>query len=80
VLGWQALTASSNTQVDPIRERHANSAATDELLLKPSEVAELCRCSAKTVMRAILAGELEASQLGRRGTWVGARQRDRRVA
>jgi excisionase family DNA binding protein len=44
--------------------------ATNEQLLKPGEVAERCRCSSKTVMRAIMAGELEASQLGRRGTWV----------
>src|SRR5690242_3307502 len=39
-------------------------------LLRPVDVAELCLCSVKTVMRAIMAAELEASQLGQRGTWV----------
>lgn len=41
-----------------------------EPLYTPAEVAERCRCSTKTVMRAIHAQELEASQLGERGTWV----------
>src|SRR4051794_29225693 len=39
-------------------------------LLRPVDVAELCHCSVKTVMRAIMTAELEASQLGQRGTWV----------
>jgi excisionase family DNA binding protein len=38
--------------------------------MTPSEVAEMVRVSCKTVMRAIQAGELEASQLARkRGGW-----------
>jgi excisionase family DNA binding protein len=52
-------------------------------LLTPAEVAEICRVSGKTVMRAINAGELPASRLGRRGAhrirpedveaWIAAR-------
>jgi excisionase family DNA binding protein len=38
--------------------------------MTPNEVAEMVRVSCKTVMRAIQAGELEASQLARkRGGW-----------
>jgi excisionase family DNA binding protein len=38
--------------------------------MTPGEVAEMVRVSCKTVMRAIEAGELEASQLARkRGGW-----------
>jgi excisionase family DNA binding protein len=48
----------------------ASSTPTATPLLRPVDVAELCRCSVKTVMRAIIATELEASQLGQRGTWV----------
>ena len=50
-------------------ERRVNGAS-NAALLKPTEVADLCRCSVKTVMRAVVAGELEASQLARRGTWI----------
>lgn len=34
-----------------------------------AQVADLAQCSTKTVMRAIDAGELRASQLAKRGTW-----------
>jgi hypothetical protein len=64
-----ASTVSPETYGNAARERPGDPAATGNLL-KPSEVAELCRCSVKTVMRAVMAGELEASQLARRGTWV----------
>ena len=40
-----------------------------ERLLTPPEVAELCRVSVKTVLRAIHAGRLTGSRLGRRGTY-----------
>jgi excisionase family DNA binding protein len=68
-----ASTASPETRGDAARGRPAGAAATCELL-KPTEVADLCRCSVKTVMRAVVAGELQASQLGRRGTWAVRRQ------
>lgn len=64
-----ASTVSRQTHADAARERPGGAAATGELL-KPREVADLCRCSVKTVMRAVVAGDLEASQLARRGTWV----------
>jgi len=38
-------------------------------LLPPERVAELCGVSVRTVMRAIDAGDLRASQLARRGCW-----------
>ncbi len=38
-------------------------------LLTPPEIAELCRVSVKTVLRAIHAGRLTASRLGTRGTY-----------
>lgn len=38
-------------------------------LLTPEEVAEACGVSPWTVMRAIKAGELRASQLASRGCW-----------
>lgn len=41
-----------------------------EAVYTPAQVADHCHCSTKTVMRAVHAGELEASQLGQRGTWV----------
>lgn len=37
--------------------------------LTPQEVADLVRCSRRTVMRAIARGDLEASRLGDRGCW-----------
>ena len=40
-----------------------------EQLLTPPEIAELCRVSVKTVLRAIHAGRLTASRLGTRGTY-----------
>lgn len=40
-----------------------------EPLLTPPEIAELCRVSVKTVLRAIHAGRLTASRLGSRGTY-----------
>lgn len=38
-------------------------------LLTPEQVAETCSVSVRTVMRAIEADELRASQLARRGCW-----------
>lgn len=53
-----------------------------ERLLTPAEVADYCHISSKTVLRAIRAGRLRASQLGSRGAyrmrmqdvdaWIGA--------
>lgn len=55
---------------------------TSERLLTPTEVADFCHISSKTVLRAIRAGRLRASQLGSRGAyrmriqdveaWIGA--------
>jgi excisionase family DNA binding protein len=55
---------------------------TSERLLTPAEVADFCHISSKTVLRAIRAGRLRASQLGSRGAyrmrmqdvdaWIGA--------
>jgi len=56
--------------VDPVFEPLAAVSSRGSPLLRPIDVAELCRCSVKTVMRAIMRAELEASQLGQRGTWV----------
>jgi hypothetical protein len=64
-----ASIVTPESQGDATCEQSGGAAAAGTLL-KPSEVAELCRCSVKTVMRAVVAGELEASQLARRGTWV----------
>ena len=41
---------------------------TDQLLT-PSDVAQRCQVSTKTVLRAIQAGRLRASRLGRRGAY-----------
>ena len=38
-------------------------------LLTPEWIAERCEISTRTVMRAIRAGELKASQLAERGCW-----------
>ena len=40
-----------------------------EPLLTPPEIAEQCRVSVRTVLRAIHAGRLTASRLGTRGTY-----------
>lgn len=37
--------------------------------MTPEQVAEVVQVHPRTVMRAIVAGELEASQLARRGCW-----------
>ena len=42
---------------------------TSERLLTPAEVADYCHISSKTVLRAIRAGRLRASQLGARGAY-----------
>jgi excisionase family DNA binding protein len=57
-------------------------AITSGRLLTPAEVADFCHISSKTVLRAIRAGHLRASQLGSRGAyrmrmqdvdaWIGA--------
>jgi excisionase family DNA binding protein len=40
-----------------------------EQLLTVAQVANVCQCSTRTVMRAIDAGDLRASQLASRGVW-----------
>lgn len=41
----------------------------NDQLLTPAEVAHCCQVSTKTVLRAIAAGRLRASRLGRRGAY-----------
>lgn len=55
-----AATVSPQTHGDAASERPGGAAATGELL-KPREVAELCRCSVKTVMRAVVADDFAGS-------------------
>ena len=44
-------------------------AAVTDRLLTPADVARRCQVSTKTVLRAIHAGDLRASRLGRRGAY-----------